>query len=157
MKKLTQTNLKCSKAWPLFTKAFILFAILAFTSLGYQAKGQVTYISMDNTATSGCDWNISIYDAASNLLTASFTAVAGAAPTTICNSFGGTAVDHIVVDDGVIFCTVNFIISPGSTNYTAYTPPCAGLTCATNIDCQEGVVAPAGCSTASTTIAITIN
>lgn len=82
MKKLIQTNQKCSKACLSFTKAFILLAILAFTSFGFkvQAQAQLEY-RWDNTATT-CNWDVNVYDNSFNLLF-TFTMTAG-------NSLGPT-------------------------------------------------------------------
>ena len=148
-------NFKVIRRLNFLKNVLVIFSILTLIGINSKVQAQMLYIDADNTASSGCDWEVKFYDASSNLIT-SFVLVAGMGPTIICQNFLAI-VDHIVVDDMVIFCSVNFIVSPGSNNYNAYTPPCAGLTCSSNIDCQEGTTGPSGCSTAMYTYVIRIN
>lgn len=116
-------------------KSLILFAIITFTSFGFNAMAQQVHFDVDNNlgSPSGCDWQITAYDNATppNILT-QWTVPSGTRYQN-CRSITGT-LDHLTVDDGT--CVETF--GSGGVFSYASVNPCGGTTCSSSIDCSGG-------------------
>ncbi len=110
-------------------KTVVLLAVLAFTGFSFEAKAQSIHLTVNNTASAGCDWNVRAFKSGSPIMTAFPSAGGSGVKTTGCIF---SEPDEIMVTKGL--CTVIFY---APFTYTAYTPPCSG-SCSSTIDCSGG-------------------
>lgn len=123
-----------------FSKLFIFGLLLCF---GMIANAQQTYwLDVNNTASTGCDWTVYVYDHAGNALdsvqVAAGTHYQGCRTTFSTPGFG--TIDYLIVHRGGCFAQFG---SLGTFSYTSYAPPCGGVTCSSSIDCSGFYGSPA--------------
>lgn len=96
---------------------------------------QTYYLDADNTAPTGCDWTVIVFDLAGNALDS--VQVPGGTRYQNCQTTasGFGPINHLQVNRGGCFLTFG---SAGVFNYTLISSPCSGFTCSSGISCSGG-------------------
>ena len=117
---------------------FLSILFLALFFLFNSVYAQNTRVRTVNTAPSGCDWIVTVYDASTPPVAIGTYTSNGGSGSTLSPCFTGLA-DYLTITDVAGNCTMITFGSGGVFNYTAVSPSCTPSSCSSQITCSGGL------------------